>query len=100
MSPITQHSFDAQSYVKTVPPILRRLRSGIAPIEVCDESRGKIIPASVVGILNAGWELYRTDLAGFYSEFRSDIPEMEKLGNLNHLLFKAIEASEVVRRWR
>jgi hypothetical protein len=97
---ISDHSFKASMYQETVPKVLRRLRSGIAPIEVFDDVRGVMNPASVVAILNAGWELYKTDLVGFYAEFRADVPEMERLGNLNHLLFKAIEASEVARRWR
>jgi hypothetical protein len=57
-------------------------------------------PASVVAILNAGWELYKTDIAGFYSQFRAEVPKMERLGNLTQLLFKAVEASEILRRWK
>jgi len=96
---ISGYSFKASAYGQQVPDVLRRLRSGIAPIEVLDSS-GAMSPASVVAILNAGWELYKTDIDGFYGEFRGDVPKMERLANLNHLLFKAIEASEVARRWK
>jgi RNA-splicing ligase RtcB len=97
---VSAYSFNAAKYQETVPGILDRLKRGIAPIEVLDEARGGIVPASVVGILNAGWELYKTDVAGFYGQFRDEVPEMERLASLNHLLFKAIEASEVKRRWK
>jgi hypothetical protein len=96
---IAKYSFNASSYRQPVPAVLNRLRDGIAPIETPDAT-GKMKPASVVSILNAGWELYKTDVQGFYGGFRPEVPEMERLANLNHLLFKAIEASEVVRRWQ
>lgn len=96
---ISAYSFDASAYKNAVPKVLKKLRSGIAPIEVLDEKAGVMVPASVIAILNAGWELYKTDIAGFYSEFRTEVPEMEKLGNLNQLIFKAVEASEIFRRW-
>ena len=54
----------------------------------------------MVSILNAGWELYKTDASSFYSHFKAGVEEMEKLGNLNQLVFKAVEASEVKRRWK
>jgi len=96
---VSGYSFKSSTYRQEVPEVLKKLRSGIAPIETVD-SRGKSSPASVVAILNAGWELYKTDIEGFYEEFRRDVPKMDRLANLNHLLFKAIEASEVVRRWK
>jgi hypothetical protein len=96
---VSAYSFDASAYQRTVPDILKRLRDGVAPIEVLD-AQGEMTAASVVGILNAGWELYKTDRAGFYGEFKDDVPELERLGSLNHLLFKAVEASEVKRRWK
>ena len=97
---ISSYSFKASTYEETVPQIMKRLRAGIAPIETFDKSQGRMVPAPVISILNAGWELYKTGLTGFYSQFRSDVPELERLDTLNHLLFKAIEASEVVRRWK
>lgn len=51
-------------------------------------------------VLNAGWELYKTDLPAFYGQFKDGVDEMDRLQNLNQLLFKAIEAGEVVRRWK
>jgi hypothetical protein len=96
---ISIYSFSAVKYQDQVPGVLQRLRSGIAPIEVLDSTKAAR-PASVMAILNAGWELYKTDIEGFYREFRDDVPKMERLANLNHLLFKAIEAGEVVRRWK
>jgi len=80
--------------------VLSRLKAGIAPIEYLDDKNEVLRPASVIAILNAGWELYKTDLAGFYSHFKLEVEEMERLDNLNDLLFKAIEASEVKRRWK
>jgi hypothetical protein len=97
---VSAYSFSAAKYQRNVPGILKRLKDGIAPIEVLDGERGEMAPASVVGILNAGWEIYKTDIAGFYGQFRDDIPEMERFASLNQLLFKAIEASEVKRRWK
>jgi len=96
---ISSHSFTSSTYQENVPEVLKRLRFGIAPIEV-PNADGGMSPASVVAILNAGWELYKTDIDEFYGQFRMDVPKMERLGNLNHLLFKPIEASEVVRRWK
>ena len=97
---ISGYSFKAALYHESVPMVLERLRKGIAPIEFYDEARGVMQPASVIAILNAGWELYKTDIASFYSHFKAGVGEMEKLGNLNQLLFKAIEAGEVKRRWK
>jgi hypothetical protein len=96
---VSAYSFNAATYRQEVPDVLKKLRSGVAPIETLD-SGGMVRPASVVAILNAGWELYKTNIDGFYDEFRAEVPKMERLANLNHLLFKAIEASEVVRRWK
>jgi hypothetical protein len=96
---VSSYSFSASKYREQVPGVLERLRCGIAPIETSGPN-GEKSPASAVAILNAGWELYKTDIESFYAEFRDDVPKMERLGNLNHLLFKAIEASEVFRRWK
>jgi hypothetical protein len=97
---ISGHSFNAPAYTNAVPKLLKKLKAGIAPIEVWDEQAGKTTPASVVAILNAGWELYKTDIAGFYDLFKADVPEMDRLGNLNQLIFKAVEASEIFRGWK
>lgn len=97
---ISNYSFSALKYEEAVPEVLLRLRKGIAPIEVYDRQYEKMMPASAVAILNAGWELYKTDITAFYGHFKAEVPQMERLGNLNHLLFKAIEASEVSRRWK
>jgi len=99
-SVVSNYSFSAQKYQDSVPAVLDRLRSGIAPIEVFDAQLQAMVPASMVAILNAGWELYKTDVACFYDQFSADVPQMERLVNLNHLLFKAVEASEVFRRWK
>jgi hypothetical protein len=97
---VSPYSFQASLYRDTVPKITARLRAGIAPIEIWDKAQRRMVPASIVAILNAGWELYKTDLDAFYRQFRPEVPEMDRLDNLNHLLFKAIEASEVMRRWK
>ena len=97
---VSQYSFKYSSYQEVVPNTIDRLRRGIAPIEILDPKEARMVPAPIIGILNAGWELYKTDMGAFYKEFRADVPELERLENFNHLLFKAIEASEVWRRWR
>lgn len=97
---ISGYSFNVSAYENRVPKVLEKLKAGIAPIEVFDKGAVVLRPASVVAILNAGWELYKTDLAGFYSQFRTEVPEMERLGNLNQLIFKAVEASEIFRQWK
>jgi len=97
---ISAHSFNASAYADAVPKVLERLKDGIAPIEVFDEHAGKMTPAPVVAILNAGWELYKTDMAAFYGLFKPVVPKMERLGNLNQLIFKAVEASEIKRGWK
>lgn len=53
----------------------------------------------IVGILNAGWELYRAKAEEFYSLFAEGVSIPERLMNLNQILFKAIESSEVMRLW-
>ena len=99
---ISNYSFKAATYRGEVPSVLKRLEEGIAPIETYDKKSDITRPVPVRSILNAGWELYKTTISSFYRQFvagsRKD--EMAYLENLNHLLFKAIEASEVVRRWK
>lgn len=97
---ISPYSFKVTSYQLTAPRVLKLLKAGIAPIEIYDESSDTMRPVSVMSVLNAGWELYKTDLGAFYNQFKNGVEEMERLQNLNHLLFKAIEAGEVVRRWK
>ena len=97
---ISKYSFKASLYRDSVPKVLERLRDGIAPIEFYDQRRGVMQAASVQAILNAGWELYKTDLATFYAHFKTGVEEMKMLANLNQLVFKAVEASEVKRRWK
>lgn len=97
---ISKYSFKASHYRDSVPKVLERLRGGIAPIEFYDEGRGVMQAASVQAILNGGWELYKTDLATFYAHFKTGVEEMKMLANLNQLVFKAVEASEVKRRWK
>jgi hypothetical protein len=96
----SKYSFGASRYQDSVPTVLNRLKAGIAPIEFYDEKSDVMRPASVRAILNAGWELYKTDLTSFYANFKAGGEELERLDNLNQLLFKAVEASEVKRQWR
>lgn len=97
---ISMYSFKATSYQPTASRVLERLKAGVAPIEIYEKSTNVMRPISVMSVLNAGWELYKTNLAAFYDQFKNEVDEMERLQNLNHLLFKAIEAGEVVRRWK
>ncbi len=97
---IQSHSFRATDYRREVPEVLKRLSVGIAPIETYDPEDGSREAVPLRAILNAGWELYKTNISVFYGQFVSGSTEMECLENLNHLLFKAVEASWVVRRWK
>jgi len=99
---IAKYSFTAEKYQAEVPRVLQRLKAGIAPIETYDKESDTTRPVTLRSVLNAGWELYKIAIDNFYNQFvpGSKEKEMEYLENLNHLLFKAIEASEVIRRWK
>jgi hypothetical protein len=89
------YSYTFGKYQLEVPKVVEALLKGISPIEL-DTS----CLASVPAILNGGWELYTTKLPEFYSLFRDNISEYDRVRILNQLLFKAIEAGEVARLWK
>src|SRR5258708_20822116 len=97
---VSNHSYTTDRYDSEVPQVLRLLERGIAPIEIRDKAGSNTSPAGVTALIHASWELYKTRIAVFYDLFRSTMPDSKKLTTLNHLIFKAIEASEVARRWR
>lgn len=95
---ISPYSYTADKYQREVPLVIDALAQGIAPIEAF--VNGKFQPNSIPAILNGGWEIYKSDIRSFYARFRDNVPMQERLSNFNQLLFKAIEASEVVRLWQ
>ena len=95
---ISPYSYTADKYQREVPLVIDALVQGIAPIEAL--VNGKFQPNSIPAILNGGWELYKSDIQSFYERFRDNIPIQDRLSTFNQLLFKAIEASEVVRLWQ
>jgi hypothetical protein len=96
---VSRHSYTKARFDAEVPEVLKLLERGIAPVEFRDKS-GEFVPADLTAIINAAWELYRTKMDGFLDLFRSTVSESQRLSTLNHLVFKAIEASEVVRLWK
>ena len=44
--------------------------------------------------------MYKGDIQTFYDRFRDSVPIQDRLATFNQLLFKAMEASEVVRLWQ
>jgi hypothetical protein len=87
-------SFNHSRYRNEVPQVVKMLSAGIAPIQDGEH------PCTVPAILNGGWYVYRIERAGFLEIFRAEVAHAKRIGNLNELLFKAIEASEVVRIWK
>lgn len=92
------YSYDARRYSDETPDVIRQLLQGDCPIETT-KSSGKIA-TPVVAVLNGGWEVYRVRRSEFRKLFKSTVTETECLRNLNQLIFKAIEAGEVLRLWK
>jgi hypothetical protein len=92
-------SYRAVLYLKEVPGAVQPLSLGIAPIEAHPRQLSGRKPNSVPAILNGGWELYKTRYIEFANLFDPRVDDLVKLEELNQLLFKAIESTEVVRRW-
>lgn len=94
------HSYDADKHASEVGPIVETILRGLAPIEVYNTSGGEPKMNSVMGILNAGWEVRFSKRSTFIELFYENIPISVIMWNLNQLLFKGIEASEVARIWK
>lgn len=91
-------SYTGDKYAREVPIVVDCLVQGVAPIE--GRVDGEFRANSIAAILNGGWEIYKRDIRSFYDHFREDVPVHDRLANFNQLLFKAMEASEVVRLWQ
>jgi hypothetical protein len=94
------NEYKHSQYVDEVPEVIKLLLRGIAPVEIPRKGSNELVPAGVTAIVNAGWELYKTRISDFYGLFRPEIPESKRLKDLNQLLFKAVEASEVALQWK
>jgi hypothetical protein len=94
------NEYNYSQYADEVPEVMKLLLRGIAPVEIPRKGVNDLIPAGVTAIVNAGWQLYKTRILDFYGLFRPGIPESKRLKSLNQLLFKAVEASEVVLQWK
>jgi hypothetical protein len=92
--------FDAIRYQREVPSIVDDLLHGIAPIERSRNSDLAPVANSVPAILNGGWEVKATKLSQFYSLYRGGIAPQKRLFELNQLIFKAVEAAEVIVRYQ
>ena len=92
-------AFSVTKYNEEVPHIVARLMRGVSPAEWHDPGTSSVRTSSVVGILNAGWQVYKDSFGDFCSLFSAAVPTAERLVNLNELVFHAIESSEVVRLW-
>jgi hypothetical protein len=92
-------AFSASKYNDEVPHIVSRLMQGVSPAEWYHEATNSLRPSSMVGVLNAGWQVYETSFDEFCALFSESMPITKRLVNLNELLFHAIESSEVVRLW-
>jgi hypothetical protein len=91
-------SYFQRIYEKQVPSLVEQLRLGVLPMDrYVPGTQPSAIP--IAAILNAGWQLYRTESNSFYSLFVPTMKNAEKLVNLNRLLFKSLESNEVVRRY-
>jgi hypothetical protein len=93
-----QYSYTAEKYGREVPFVIESLVQGVAPIEA--RANREFQANSIQSILNGGWEVYKSDIQTFYQKFRDNVPTQERLSAFNQLLFKAVEASEVVRLWQ
>lgn len=94
------YAYKASSYASQVPPVTDQLRACLVPVGSSDNSGITVVPHNLVAIINGGWELYTQYRDEFYDRFVSSTSECDRLFALNQLLFKAVEASEVVRMWK
>jgi hypothetical protein len=94
-----QYSYPATQYNRDVPPVRSKLLKAVCPIETVGTD-GDMVPASAIAVLNATWEVYKLKLSDFQKLF---IPELSKesiINDLNQLTFKALEGTEILRRWK
>jgi hypothetical protein len=89
------HTFTAEKYETEVPLLVNKLLAGIAPIEI-PGAGASIIPGSPVAILNAGWQVKKTQSTKFLDLFKSNVPIPQRWQTLDHLILKAIESAYVI----
>jgi hypothetical protein len=90
----TANRFDEASQLASL------LEAGIAPSDVWEKGSEKNNPVCFISLLNAGWMVYYTQqIEGFYSVLQAgtEAERSEALNNLNELLLKAIEGSEILK---
>lgn len=89
----------ATAYKKDVSSLTKYIRANVPPVE--DIRNRKYSLATLVGILNAGWECFLSDL----QEFRKNLPRASTLSRhevnveFNKFLLKAMELNDVKRSW-
>jgi hypothetical protein len=91
-------SYFSRMYRKQVPPLVTQLRRGLLPMDPYSPGR-RPEALSPAAILNAGWQVYRTESKNFYSLFIPTLEDAEKLVHLNQLIFKSLETNEVLREY-
>ena len=91
-------SYWAKRYKADVGELARRLQDGLLPMNPYQKGANPL-PVSPIAVLNAGWQLHETAIDPFLSLFDPSLERPDKLQNLNRLVFKSMEANELVRRY-
>jgi len=87
---------DVHEYVKEY------LSKGIPQADKWDSEGNYINNWNIVSILNAGWQLYLTDMDAFYTLFGAESIEDKNrvFNNLLELIIRAMETSQIQDMWR
>ena len=90
-------SYKADIFKSKVPKLVELLDHGISPAEI--KEGGRITPADLPSILNAGYIFFLTHLERIYSILGNYGDNHLHVSKLNELLLHAIQASTIFQRW-
>jgi len=93
-------SYSAKAFHEEAWRLVELLDNGISPVEIKDQNKRSIKPASIVSILNAGYVFSLTHMDRLYSMLGNpqDI-KFKGVAKLNELLMHAMQASTISQHW-
>lgn len=97
------YSYGAQTFNRHVDNYVKDyLSKGIPQADIWDDSGEKNIDVNIISILNAGWQLYLTDMDKYLRLFDANSIEEKNraLNNLYELIIRAMETSQILRIWK
>lgn len=93
-------SYDAKAFHAEVSKLIELLNNGISPVEIKDQNKRSIKPASIVSILNAGYVFFLAHMDRLYSMLgSSQDTKFKGVAKLNELLLHAMQASTISQHW-